>query len=592
MKLFELKELFKEAIDESLTEAGPAKRKKLLSKLKKKPLKKLVKKTTPLSYKPDPYAPSYPLKHPSLEIPSITRRPKAPWIPPEKPELPPEPVAEPEPIPEPEPTTLTVTPTAPPAPPRTSTATATGIPIEKPRRGDVVKFKTEILNKVPPSLRIKRGIVKDVKSDGNLVLVFYDVGASGIPTYTIYTIPSQNVDIYERKSDRTNTLLSTVENNWNRISKVELPPYPEIRSVVSAPSVQASQRSEKVEKGDLVRIKPEVMQNHHHTVNREVATVLKIKDINGVSYALILIKRPNRPEEYTCALNQLNVVEKGNSETLRAINVYLEARLRRLSSIEVIRRSQDDRIFINLDNSDIRDIKEISDPHKKDDPNDKPKPGDKKQLEKQLEDDIKKIFDTYKYTRKFPGDHSTNETIKRSALVSMIKECFITELNFRDLKPPKMKFHPDEDKEIDSIANSKNPFNAFHKALELGRHDERLWRIIQGSPFEREYRKKFSMAEAAEQEPSHFPSLSETLSAVERFVDKNQIVLDPQENPVSDADPKGVRHPFMVGGISYEQKKEHHYKIVSIKGKPTKKYLHVSIYRMPSGNYELTKYVL
>jgi hypothetical protein len=82
-----------------------------------------------------------------------------------------------------------------------------------------------------------------------------------------------------------------------------------------------------------------------------------------------------------------------------------------------------------------------------------------------------------------------------------------------------------------------------------------------------------------------YETLAQTLDAVEAFMEKNQIVLDPQEHP------EGVREPFQYGGIPYETTKDAHYKIVSMKGKPTRKYLHLSIYRMPTGRYELTQYV-
>lgn len=91
---------------------------------------------------------------------------------------------------------------------------------------------------------------------------------------------------------------------------------------------------------------------------------------------------------------------------------------------------------------------------------------------------------------------------------------------------------------------------------------------------------------------SHFPTLSDALKAVEEFIIRNQIQVDPQEHPSNEADQFGIREPYVYGGIPYEQKRDAHYKLVAFKGKPTKKYLHVSIYRMPSGSYELTYYVL
>jgi hypothetical protein len=44
--------------------------------------------------------------------------------------------------------------------------------------------------------------------------------------------------------------------------------------------------------------------------------------------------------------------------------------------------------------------------------------------------------------------------------------------------------------------------------------------------------------------------------------------------------------------INYESQDERHYEIVSIKGKATKQYLHVYIYRHETGRYELNLYTL
>lgn len=88
-----------------------------------------------------------------------------------------------------------------------------------------------------------------------------------------------------------------------------------------------------------------------------------------------------------------------------------------------------------------------------------------------------------------------------------------------------------------------------------------------------------------------YETLSHALESVEEFIDMNRIVVDSQEHPSNEADKYGIREPYMYGGINYEQKKDAHYKLLQYKGKPTRKYLHVSIYRMPTGRYEVTNYV-
>jgi len=73
-------------------------------------------------------------------------------------------------------------------------------------------------------------------------------------------------------------------------------------------------------------------------------------------------------------------------------------------------------------------------------------------------------------------------------------------------------------------------------------------------------------------------TLSDALDCAEN--DLEQVVLDGD-----------FREDFAYGGIPYGTSKSSHTKIVSIKGKPTKKYFHVNIYRLDSGRYELVSYI-
>lgn len=49
---------------------------------------------------------------------------------------------------------------------------------------------------------------------------------------------------------------------------------------------------------------------------------------------------------------------------------------------------------------------------------------------------------------------------------------------------------------------------------------------------------------------------------------------------------------FCFGGVGYEETKETHAEIATLKGKATKKWAHVTIYRMSSGRYEMNAYIL
>jgi len=46
-----------------------------------------------------------------------------------------------------------------------------------------------------------------------------------------------------------------------------------------------------------------------------------------------------------------------------------------------------------------------------------------------------------------------------------------------------------------------------------------------------------------------------------------------------------------VGGVSYGQTRSEHYELASLKGKKTRKFAHVTLYRLESGRYELTNYL-
>lgn len=52
-----------------------------------------------------------------------------------------------------------------------------------------------------------------------------------------------------------------------------------------------------------------------------------------------------------------------------------------------------------------------------------------------------------------------------------------------------------------------------------------------------------------------------------------------------------IERAFESGGVSYGHTVEAHGEIATLKGKATKKWAHVTIYRMDSGRYELTVYV-
>jgi hypothetical protein len=132
---------------------------------------------------------------------------------------------------------------------------------------------------------------------------------------------------------------------------------------------------------------------------------------------LILLPR-RRTHEYTIHTEDLEIQEKGTPETIKAINSYIQDRLHRFSTKEVVKRSQDN-VFVTLDNSDLRDIQEIrgtsldnkgggSSDDRRDVPKDKSI--SRSEMEKELQKSIQNIFDTYKSYRK-QGDLHKNESV-------------------------------------------------------------------------------------------------------------------------------------------------------------------------------------
>lgn len=49
---------------------------------------------------------------------------------------------------------------------------------------------------------------------------------------------------------------------------------------------------------------------------------------------------------------------------------------------------------------------------------------------------------------------------------------------------------------------------------------------------------------------------------------------------------------FCFGGMGREETKESHAEIATLNGKATKKWAHVTIYRLSSGRYEMNAYIL
>ncbi len=57
-------------------------------------------------------------------------------------------------------------------------------------------------------------------------------------------------------------------------------------------------------------------------------------------------------------------------------------------------------------------------------------------------------------------------------------------------------------------------------------------------------------------------------------------------------DEDAMREKYQYGGVNYGQYKDADVEIALLKGKPTKKWAHMTIWRRDSGGYEVNAYIL
>ena len=85
---------------------------------------------------------------------------------------------------------------------------------------------------------------------------------------------------------------------------------------------------------------------------------------------------------------------------------------------------------------------------------------------------------------------------------------------------------------------------------------------------------------------NYFGTLSECADACEVRLDLADAILLNNNSTPAEIIGSGI------GPVSYGETRQASYEIFTLKGKPTRKWFNVSIYRMESGNYELTTYIL
>ena len=82
--------------------------------------------------------------------------------------------------------------------------------------------------------------------------------------------------------------------------------------------------------------------------------------------------------------------------------------------------------------------------------------------------------------------------------------------------------------------------------------------------------------------PLYHETLWSAVEAAVKFGNDSQVEFDAEK----------IEEVFQFGGLNYDCHKEAHAEISLIKGKRTRKFFHVTIWRLSSGTYEVNTYIL
>jgi hypothetical protein len=96
---------------------------------------------------------------------------------------------------------------------------------------------------------------------------------------------------------------------------------------------------------------------------------------------------------------------------------------------------------------------------------------------------------------------------------------------------------------------------------------------------------------ALTQRPCFFDTLHETVDAIQPALDDRDADLM-ASGPTCPEGSHWTDEISRAGALSYGDKRNFDFEIRTLKGKPTRKYFHVNIWRSTEGRYELNTYVL
>ncbi len=89
----------------------------------------------------------------------------------------------------------------------------------------------------------------------------------------------------------------------------------------------------------------------------------------------------------------------------------------------------------------------------------------------------------------------------------------------------------------------------------------------------------------------YFDTLTEAVNSLQVALDDSKAELL-FSGPTTPADDHWTQDIFKTGHLGYGETRSFNFEIKTIKDKPTRKWFHATFYRMDSGRYEVTSYIL
>lgn len=90
---------------------------------------------------------------------------------------------------------------------------------------------------------------------------------------------------------------------------------------------------------------------------------------------------------------------------------------------------------------------------------------------------------------------------------------------------------------------------------------------------------------------SYFDTMTQAVDAAQDDLDSADAV-PMAGNAAFMASPHWTQQIFDAGHLAYGTTRAHHFELLTLKGKQTRKWFHVTLYRTDGGRYEMVSYIL